>query len=65
MYALSGKTPEAFYSKLFNSLDLNQALVLAGYPVHYICEMDERQYNDYLVALEYLHINGVIDLGQV
>jgi len=56
---------EKFYNKLFHFLNLNQALTLAGYSKEYICEMNAREYEEYLIGLEYLHMRGVIDLNQI
>ena len=61
------KTEESqkFYNKLFNFLNLNQALTLSGYSKKYICEMNTREYEEYLIGLEYLHMRGVIDLSMI
>ena len=56
---------EKFYKKLFHFLNLNQALTLAGYSKKYICEMNVREYEEYLIGLEYLHMRGIIDLDMV
>lgn len=59
------KESEKFYKKLFHFLNLNQALTLAGYSKRYICDMDEKQYHEYLICLEYLHQRGIIDLDSI
>lgn len=51
-----------FYKKLFQFLNLNQALTLGGYSTKYIHEMNEEEYEEYLIRLEYLHRRGVINL---
>lgn len=60
-------TPESnkFYKKLFNFINLNHALTLAGYSRKYICDMDDVEYHSYIIELEYLHQKGVIDLGPI
>ena len=54
-----------FYKKLFHFLNLNQALTLSGYSKKYICEMTEKEYEEYLIALEYLNHRGIIDLDSI
>ena len=54
-----------FYKKLFHFLNLNQALTLAGYSKKYICEMNAREYEEYLIGLEYLNMRGIIDLSVI
>jgi hypothetical protein len=56
---------EKFYKKLFHFLNLNQALTLAGYSKKYVCDMDEKEYHEYLISLEYLHQRGVINLDSI
>lgn len=56
---------ERFYKKLFHFLNLNQALTLAGYSKKYICEMNAREYEEYLIGLEYLNMRGIIDLSMI
>jgi hypothetical protein len=56
---------EKFYKKLFHFLNLNQALTLAGYSKKYICEMNAREYEEYLIGLEYLNMRGIIDLSVI
>ncbi len=56
---------EKFYTKLFHFLNLNQALKLSGYSVKYIQDMDEKEYHEYLIMLEYLNQRGVIDLDSI
>ncbi len=53
---------KAFYSKLFSFLQLNQALRFSGANIKYIKDMNEKEYHEYLISLEYLHQKGVIDL---
>ena len=56
---------DRFYTKLFHFLNLNQALKISGYAVKYIRDMDEKEYHEYLIALEYLNQRGVIDLDSI
>ena len=56
------KAAKAFYSKLFMFLELNQALRFSGFNVKYIKDMNEKDFHEYLISLEYLHQKGVIDL---
>lgn len=54
-----------FYTKLFKFLELNQALRYSGYCKKFVHEMDEEEYHQYLILLEYLNERGVIDLDSL
>lgn len=56
---------QKFYNRLLNFLYLNQALVLTGLSTKFIHEMDEVEYEEYLISLEYLNHHGLIDLDQL
>ena len=56
---------KAFYSKLFSIINLNYALCVSNYCPKFICEMNEHEYQEFLVRLEYLHHTGVINLDEV
>lgn len=59
------KAAQAFYNKLFLFLELNQALRFGGFNIKYIKDMNEKDYHEYLISLEYLHQKGVIDLDKL
>lgn len=54
-----------FYKKLFHFLNLNEALTHAGYSKKFVCQMTEKEYEEYLIKLEYLNMRGVIDLDSI
>ena len=56
------KAAQAFYNKLFLFIELNQALRFGGFNIKYIKDMNEKDFHEYLISLEYLHQKGVIDL---
>ena len=56
---------EKFYNKLFSFLSMNQALHLAGYCSKLVCDMNEEEYRNYMVSLEYLHQRGIINLDDL
>ena len=59
------KAAQAFYNKLFLFLELNQALRFGGFNIKYIKDMNEKDYHEYLISLEYIHQKGVIDLDKL
>lgn len=54
-----------FYTKLFSFLELNQALKYSGYCGKFIHEMNEEEFHQYLILLEYLNERGVINLDSL
>lgn len=56
---------DKFYKKLFSFINLNHALVLSGYASRYIADMNEQEYGEYMVLLEYLDSRGIIDISKL
>lgn len=56
---------QRFYEKLFNFISLNMMLSQTGYAKKLICEMDDKDYEEYLVSLEYLHQHNIINLDNL
>jgi hypothetical protein len=54
-----------FYEKLLNFISLNMMLAQTGYTKKLICEMDDKDYEEYLVSLEYLHQHNIINLDNL
>ena len=53
---------DKFYRKMFRFIEMNTALKYSGNCSKFLSEMNQKEYEEYILQLEYLHQNGIIDL---